>query len=104
MNVTIPHGGEDFWDGIKNAPCWKQPVDSSGQKCKPLIRCNCGAVTGIGLHQVHADGRVTASYFHATKAQVPSTTQEDGCGWHVFLTLAEYNGGEFLSESAPKPS
>ena len=31
---------------------------------KPLIKCRCGHVSRIGLHHVHADGTVTASFFH----------------------------------------
>lgn len=45
-------------------PGWCQPVDSDGNKLKPIIRCNCGWYCGIGLHHVHADGTVTASFFH----------------------------------------
>jgi hypothetical protein len=37
----------------------------------------------IGLHHVHADGRVTASFIHDRPADA-------GCGWHVFLFLEGY--------------
>jgi hypothetical protein len=75
-------------------PAWMQAVDAEGRKVKPTIRCNCGQWSGIGLHHVHADGRVTASFFHATKAQHPQG-DDSGCGWHVFLILDGYDGGEF---------
>lgn len=72
-------------------PGWTQPVDGNGNKLKPLIRCNCGWYCGIGLHHVHVDGTVTASFFHTAEGD-PGR----GCGWHVWLKLLDYDGGEFL--------
>lgn len=83
--------GKDYAEGN---PGWLQPV-KDGIKQKPIIRCNCGWYCGIGLHHVHSDGLVTASFFH--------TVQDDpgrGCGWHVHLKLLDYDGGEFLAEGA----
>ena len=79
MNITIPKGDYD-----SPAPCWipTSRYDNGGP-AKPLIKCECGHITGIGLHHVHADGRVTAY------------THDPGCGWHVFLTLADYDKGDF---------
>jgi hypothetical protein len=95
--VHIPEWKEgDDWRA--KSPAWCQPVDTAGNKLKPMIRCNCGQWSGIGLHHVHADGRVTASFFHATKAQHPMG-DDSGCGWHVFLILDGYAGGDFPSRA-----
>jgi hypothetical protein len=87
----IRHGGP---------PGWLQPVreldDGSYQKLKPIIRCSCGMLCGIGLHHVHADGTVTASFYHKKgPAGSPDYSSPDGCEWHVFLKLKDYDGGDF---------
>lgn len=79
-------------------PGWIQPTQhGTGTPLKPLIRCNCGWFCGIGLHHVHADGRVTASFFHTKDG--PNGDKERGCEWHVFLKLLDYNGGDFPPKS-----
>jgi hypothetical protein len=60
---------------------------------KPIIRCCCGKFMSIGLHHVHPDGRVTASFLH--DQPVP-----DSCGFHEFLELEGYTGPEFPPRSA----
>jgi hypothetical protein len=40
-------------------------------------------LTCIGLHHVHADGTVTASFFH-------DKPEPEACGWHVYLFLEGY--------------
>lgn len=84
----IPKGD---WDSP--APCWIPVTDSEGNRIKPLIKCNCGKVTGIGLHHVHADGTVTASFYHKRGNVSPEDPQ--GCEWHVHLKLLEYDQGDF---------
>jgi len=79
-------------------PCWISR-EFDGQKRKPEIKCQCGRICNIGLHHVHADGTVTRSFFHSaassfvengvTYAHVP------GCGWHVWIKLADYFDGDF---------
>jgi hypothetical protein len=87
MVVTeIPKGDYD-----SPAPCWLPIVDTDGNKLKPVIKCKCGQMCGIRLHHVHADGRVTNSFWHYW-AERPN----DGCGWHVWLKLLDYDQGEFL--------
>ena len=101
MNVEIPKIADgDYGHGPEYAgrPAWFQPVDSDGNKLKPVIRCNCGWYCGIGLHHVHADGTVTASFFHTKEGQYGD--RDRGCEWHVFLKLLDYAGGEFLPRSA----
>lgn len=87
------------YEDTHNGPGWIRIKDTSGKQLKPLIRCKCGTVTGIGLHHVHADGRVTASFFDAEatawQANGKTYTKEPGCGWHVFIKLAGYDLGEF---------
>jgi hypothetical protein len=94
--IEIPHGvAEDT-----PSPCWISVVSREGNLLKPVIRCNCGKYCGIGLHHVHADGTVTASFLH-TKADFVHNGKNysgdpAGCEWHVWLKLMDYNLGEFL--------
>lgn len=74
-------------------------VDQAGKHLKPLIKCNCGEVVGIGLHHVHADGTVTASFYHAEAPEFQHNgktySHPPGCGWHVHLKLKDYALGDF---------
>ena len=89
--TLIPKGDYDA-----PAPCWIATKRyDNGEPAKPLIKCQCGRVTGIGLHHVHADGRVTASFFHDKEPHPDIGYGGGGCGWHVFLKLADYDQGEF---------
>ena len=92
--IEIPKAVMDLeeYPYYSNFPAWVKVQDTKGNILKPNIICNCGKITGIGLHHVHADGRVTASYFH-TKSGKYGTAE--GCEWHVFLKLKDYNLGEF---------
>lgn len=100
MLVEIPKLTDDDIEHRPNAPGWFQPVqrqeDDSLKQLKPCIRCNCGMLCGIGLHHVHADGTVTASFYHKKgPAGSPDHSSPDGCEWHVFLKLKDYSGGDF---------
>jgi hypothetical protein len=114
--VTIPKitSEDDLGSNRAGAPGWAEChrlAGGTGIPLKPLIRCNCGEWSGIGLHHVHQDGRVTASFFHATAAELAAMGEggkrfHPGCGWHVFLILADYDYGEYLpnqDERAPAP-
>ncbi len=48
------------------------------ERVKPMIRCNCGKFFGIGLHHVHTDSRVTASFYH--KDSYAGNNDNKGCG------------------------
>lgn len=79
-------------------PGWLRVTShGDGKVLKPLIKCKCGHVTGIGLHHVHADGRVTASFWHNAEpvTQGNRTFPGGGCGWHVHLKLLGYDLGDF---------
>lgn len=91
--VRIPRI-KDCDDFYAKSPAWSPVTDGGGRKLKPHIRCNCGQWSGIGLHHVHADGTVTASFFHARKHEHPQG-DDTGCGWHVFLILENYDQGDF---------
>ena len=104
MNIEIPNAKID--EDVK--PAWIATETTDGKASKPIIRCQCGVLQGIGLHHVHADGRVTASFFHATKEQLGKDAHGyffmhkgkrysavPGCGWHVFLKLKDYDRGDF---------
>jgi len=94
----IPKGSTD-----SVGPCWIPVVYANSAdvlvSTKPLIKCKCGKVTGIGLHHVHADGTVTASYYHSEASSFTeggkTYAHEPGCGWHVWLKLDNYDVGEF---------
>jgi hypothetical protein len=85
MIIQIPKFDKEKGNFEDQAPCWVGVSDTSEKILKPLIVCNCGKPCDIGLHHVHADGLVTASFFH-----------QPGCGWHVFIKLLDYDRGEFL--------
>lgn len=93
--ITIPlnDDGKSVWADypVVGKPCWYK-VTRNGAPAKPLIRCNCGSVSGIGLHTVHADGRVMNSFYHKRGIVYPDDSK--GCEWHVFLQLAGWDGGE----------
>ena len=103
MDIEIPRGDYD-----SPAPCWIPRVLSAngiirtsgpGRALKPSIKCECGHICNIGLHHVHADGRVMASFYHAKFSSWTeggkTYTHEPGCGWHVFLKLLDYDLGDF---------
>lgn len=95
MNLTeIPRG-----DYESPGPCWIPRSGYDGKTAKPLIKCQCGKITGIGLHHVHADGRVTESFFDSQDREFQHAgktyTHDPGCGWHVFLKLLDYDCGDF---------
>lgn len=95
--MRIPKG--DYSEGIPTGPCWISVHGSDGRPLKPLIKCRCGIVFGIGLHHVHADGRVTASFYHPeTPGAAGCGDNAPGCGFHEFLELADYDGPEFPPE------
>jgi len=95
MDVEIPKGDFDT-----PGPCWIVLAEHGSDKpLKPRIKCKCGQICNIGLHHVHADGRVTASFYHAEFAEWQeggkTYRHQPGCGWHVFLKLKDYDLGEF---------
>lgn len=93
MIVEIPKGSEDF-----EGACWI-PREWNGKACKPRIKCICGKLCNIGLHHVHADGRVTASFYDSEESYFVEGGKRyehiPGCGWHVFLKLMDYDQGDF---------
>lgn len=104
MSVEIPKVHFDE----ATAPGWIGSQTTDGKACKPIIRCQCGKHCGIGLHHVHSDGTVTASFHHAAAHELEKIGDqyffnhkgkkyqtEPGCGWHVFLKLKDYDRGEF---------
>ncbi|MDP2660159.1 MAG: hypothetical protein Q8R28_05480 [Dehalococcoidia bacterium] len=99
MTVRIPKildaFGETSATHKAGAPGWL-PITMYGtdEPARPLIRCNCGDLMGIGLHHVHADGRVTESFYHRDYGEGGPR----GCGWHVYLVLEGYDGPEFPPE------
>ena len=93
------------------APGWVAVSSPDGKPHKPIIRCQCGKHCGIGLHHVHADGTVTASFHHATEHELQKIGDKfffthkgkqyettPGCGWHVHLKLLAYDCGDFPGE------
>lgn len=89
--VHLPRG--HFNDNNDLVPCWiATTTGSPPQPSRPIIRCQCGMVLTIELHHVHADGRVTNSFYH--RRPTP-----EACGWHVYLVLDDWIGLEFLPEN-----
>jgi hypothetical protein len=77
-------------------PSWIRMEHQNGTPAKPLIVCACGELRGIGLHHVHTDGRVTASFYHRFAGGANHPESGPGCGFHEFLELEGYDGPEFL--------
>lgn len=102
MNVItiIPRirNEDSIWNNypVVGQPGWFTSIDSRGNTLKPLIRCNCGDITGIGLHHVHPDGTVTASFYHKKGTVYPE--DPNGCEWHVWLKLADWTGEDILPD------
>lgn len=91
MTLAIPEGSYD-----SPGPCWIATAAADGTPMKPLIVCRCGAIFGLGLHHVHADGRVTASFYHPEAPGVAGCADSGpGCGFHEFLILNGYTGPAF---------
>ena len=92
----------DYDSDVK--PAWLPIQNQAGEPLKPVIRCACGQLCGIGLHHVHADGRVTASFYHWWPEGSAMAKAHQGCGFHEFLQLdgytthPQYAGREFLPE------
>ena len=93
--IEIPKGNFD-----SPGPCWI-PTKKYGTEeiLKPVIKCICGSICGIGLHHVHADGTVTASFYDSEATSFTHNgktyTHAPGCGWHVHLKLLDYDYGDF---------
>lgn len=86
---------EDF-KNTPNKPGWVRVVEAhTNTPVKPIIRCNCGLFVGLRLHHVHSDGTVTASFYHKRGKDSSVGESPDGCEWHVFLKLLDYNDGDF---------
>lgn len=92
MLTEIPKGAE-----TSLGPCWV-PRHIGDRILRPFIVCRCNRACFISLHHVHADGTVTASFFHDTEPHPEIGYVGGGCGWHVFLKLANYGEGEFPPE------
>ena len=97
----LPHDVSVYKDyPVVGKPGWWKVTDMAGVPLKPLIRCNCGHVSGIGLHHIHADGTVTASFFHKRGNVYPE--DPEGCGWHVHLKLADWDMGDIPPDPKSK--
>lgn len=103
--TTLPKYVEERDEGKEickpNYPVWA-PMVSYGdhQPLKPIIRCNCGKWVELKLHHVHANGTITASFYHKRGTNLAIGESPDGCEWHVFLQLLDYNCGDFPPEAA----
>lgn len=94
--ITIPklsHEGS-IWEDypVIGQPGWIEVTDQKGNPQKPLVRCNCGHISGIGLHHVYEDGTVKASFWHKKGNVYPE--DPNGCEWHVWIRLADWHGGD----------
>jgi hypothetical protein len=96
--TEIPHIRSDE----DTKPGWISTVDGEGKPQRPVVRCQCGQYIGLTNHHVHADGTVTASFFDTSQPFMWGGKQvhnPNGCNWHVFLKLKDYDGGEFPPET-----
>lgn len=91
--IEIPKGEYDEANP-EGKPAWLD-MHQDGKRIKPLIRCNCGQLCGIGLHHVHPDGTVTASFYHSKGTNTAIGQDPNGCEWHVHLKLLDWTGEDF---------
>lgn len=83
------------WDGSDDMkPAWSDSYRTDSEtgervRLRPHVRCLCGQHTNIGNHHIHKDGNITASYYH----HLPDGS---GCGWHVFVKMKDWDGGEMI--------
>lgn len=94
--MDIPKGTNAGGD-TDPKPCWYPVRNTQGRLLKPIIRCKCGKLSGIGLHHVHADGTVTASFYHKKGNNYPE--DPEGCEFHEHIKLLDYDCGDFPPES-----
>lgn len=101
--MLIPKLEGDIWTDypVVGKPGWFA-ITKSGRVAKPLIRCNCGCVTGIGLHHVHPDGTITASFWHKRGTTPPE--DPNGCEWHVWLKLENWSGEDIPPDAITRPA
>jgi hypothetical protein len=93
--MKIPRGS---YDNRALKPAWLAVgANADGTPHRPIIRCACGKLAGTRSHHVHADGRVTASFYHPLEGW--DKYDAPGCGFHEFLELEGYDGPEFPAES-----
>lgn len=86
--MKIPLSDYDHED---TAPAWLPIRDDQRRALKPIIRCACKSLMGIGKHHVHADGHVTASFYHHWEIDTPEfQLYGPGCGFHEMLELDGY--------------
>ena len=97
MNYTIPRLSSVDEPG----PGWRPVVDGEGRRLKPIVKCQCGDFVGLGAHHVHADGKVTPSLYHPDSDSNIARGGYRHCGWHVYVTLADYDDGEFPPVAKP---
>jgi hypothetical protein len=97
MAEEIPKLTEHGHDAGK--PGWFATSTQDGKPLKPVIRCNCGLFIGLRLHHVHADGTVTASFYHKKGTNFAVGESLQGCEWHVWLKLKDYELGDFPAET-----
>lgn len=93
--MDIPKGVDYETDTI--FPCWYPRIQYQHPHnyVKPVIRCKCGKLTGIGLHAVHTDGTITASFYHKRGNVYPE--DPEGCEFHEHIKLLDYDCGDFPS-------
>ena len=89
-----PDPGGERW-GAVNSPAWLQPVPHGRREVEPDDPLQLRPVVRIGLHYVHADGTITASFFHSKGTNFAIGEDPNGCDWHVWLKLLDYNEGDF---------
>ena len=78
------------YDDDTAKPAWLPIQGRKGQPLKPIVRCACGSLVGLRAHHVHADGRVTASFYHWWPPDSEMGRSHQGCGFHEFLELEGY--------------
>ena len=66
-------------------PAWLPSYDQRGNQRKPVIRCQCGMLIGLGAHSVDLDGTVRNSFAHTPPVA-------GACGFHEHLQLEGWIG------------
>lgn len=86
--VSVAHMTETDEVSTPNKPVWQYVVDTEGKPLGIHVRCTCGKWVTPG-NKILEDGTLIGSFYHWWPEH-----PNEGCGWHVYLKLKDYQPHE----------